>query len=114
MPCTDPRDVTRLGEAFDLTTTDIRQWELELIWKAEERGHLWISGHAQRAARDESIPIPVIHHVVRSGTPRSKDVTAAEGRRPGINFEGKQRAGRWIRTKVSWDDRYLVATVHTL
>jgi hypothetical protein len=40
MPCTDPRDVTRLDEAFDLTTTDIRQWELDLIWKAEERGHL--------------------------------------------------------------------------
>ncbi|HTD35665.1 MAG TPA: hypothetical protein VK665_18590, partial [Candidatus Elarobacter sp.] len=56
MPCTDPRDVTRLGEAFDLTTTDIRQWELELIWKAEWLGLLRISSHARRAADDDSIP----------------------------------------------------------
>jgi hypothetical protein len=37
MPCTDPRDVTRLAQAFDLTTAEIVQWELELIWRAERR-----------------------------------------------------------------------------
>jgi hypothetical protein len=114
MPCTDPRDVTRLDEAFDLTTTDIQPWELDLIWKAEELGVLRISRHAKRAARDESIPIPMIHTVVARGIPRSKDVTTDEHRRPGINFERKQRARRWIRAKVTWGSRYWVATVHTL
>ena len=114
MPCTDPLDVTRLEEAFDLTTTDIMPWELHLIWKAAELGVLRISGHAERAAKEESIPIPVIHGVIRSGSPRSKDISTAEGRQRGINFEGKRRTRTWVRAKVTWDDDYVVATVHTL
>jgi hypothetical protein len=90
MPCTDPRDVTSLDEAFDLTTTEIQQWE------------------------DESIPLPAVRRVVRDGTPRSKDVTSGERRQVGVNFEGKRRGGGWLRAKVTWNRDYLVATVHTL
>ncbi|HEX3463186.1 MAG TPA: hypothetical protein VHS78_03920 [Candidatus Elarobacter sp.] len=114
MPCTDPRDVTRLDEAFDLTTTDIHQWELELIWTAEDRGELRISSHARRAADDDSIPDAAIMRVVRQGVPRSKDITRETRRQIGINFEGKRRRGGWLRAKVGWLDRYIVATVHAL
>jgi hypothetical protein len=114
MPCTDPRDVTRLDEAFDLTTTDIRQWELELIWSAEQLGILAVSRHAREAARDESIPPGAILRVVRDGVPRSKDIAQRSTRQIGINFEGKRRGSGRLRTKVSWSRRYVIATVHTL
>jgi hypothetical protein len=114
MPCTDPRDVTRLDEAFDLTTSDILQWELELIWTAEERGLLVLSDHAKRAAQDEAIPVVAVHRIVRSGIPRSKDVSRDSRRQVGINFEGKRRRGGWLQAKVTWHKRYLVATVHGL
>jgi hypothetical protein len=89
MRCTDPRDVTRLDEAFDLTTTDIRQWELELIWSAEQLGILAVSRHAREAARDESIPPGAILRVVRDGMPRSKDIAQRSTRQIGINFRGE-------------------------
>ncbi len=114
MPCTDPRDVTRLEEAFDLSTTEIQPWELELVWKAETLGLIALSGHAWRAAKDDSIPAAAIWRVVRDGMRRSKDVTTEGGRRIGINFEGKRRGGGWIRAKISWKDEYTVATVHQL
>ncbi len=114
MPCTDPRDVTRLDEAFDLTTTEIRQWELELIWAAERLGLLRISSHARRAADDDSIPEGAIMRVVRDGVPRTKDVTNELKRQVGINFEGKRRGGGWLRAKVGWRHQYIVATVHVL
>jgi hypothetical protein len=114
MPCTDPREVTRLAQAFDLTTTEIVQWELELIWRAEELELLALSTHAAEAADDESIPRAAIRRIVRNGIPRSKDATTRDGRQIGINFEGKLRRTGWIRTKVTWRNEYIVATVHTL
>ena len=114
MPCTDPRDVTSLQEAFDLTTTDIRQWELELIWTAELLGVLAMSSHARRAARDDSIPTEAVMRVVHDGAPRSKDVTPSGRRRIGINFEGKRRGGGRLRTKVGWSEEYVVITVHAI
>lgn len=113
MPCMDPRDVTSVEEAFDLTTTDIQQWELELIWSAERLGVLGLSSHARQAARDDSIPKEAIMRVVRDGVPRWKDVLLHATRQVGINFQGKRRGGR-LRTKVSWFDEYVVVTVHAL
>ena len=114
MPCTDPRDVTRIEDAFDITTTDVLPWELNLIWSSEELGLLALSAHAARAAKDDSIPSGAIRRVVREGIPRSKDVTTDENRQIGINFEGKRRGGGWLRAKVTWRDAYVVATVHAL
>ena|ERR1700736_126715 len=113
MPCTDPRDVACLDDAFDLTTTAILQWELELIWAAVGLGIIEISDHADRAAADDAVPSAAMFRVVREGTPRSKDIGRAN-RRVGINFEGKLRGGRWIRIKVSWQMRYVIVTVHAL
>jgi hypothetical protein len=113
MPCSDPRDVTRIEEAFDLTTSAIVQWELELIWKADELGLLALSPHADAAAQDEAIPPQAVRRVIRDGVPRSKDMTTETGRQIGINFEGKRRGG-WIRVKVTWRGEYTVATVHAL
>ena len=113
MPCTDPRHVTRIDEAFDLTTSAVVQWELELVWKAEELGLLTISPHADLAAEDDVIAPQAVRRVVREGVPRSKDLTTETGRQIGINFEGKRRGG-WIRVKVTWLGEYIVATVHAL
>jgi hypothetical protein len=114
MPCTDPRKVACLADAFDLTTTDVIHWELELVWTAVELKLVIVSPHARRAARDESIPDVAIWRVVRDGRPRSKDTTATGARQIGINFEGKIRGRRRIRVKVSWLVRYVIVTVHTL
>jgi hypothetical protein len=114
MPRTDPRDVRRLDEAFDVTTTNVLQWELELIWRAVELGVMFLSRHARQAAKDDSIPEPAIWRIVRDGVARSKDVVAGDIRHVGINFEGKKRGGGWMRVKVSWLLRYIVVTVHAL
>jgi hypothetical protein len=114
MPCTDPRDVSCLEEAFDLTTPSILPWELELIWSAVALDVMILSNHAWRAAADESIPKAAVWRVVREGRPSSKDISSLGFRKVGINFEGKIRGGRRIRAKVSWQLRYVVATVHTL
>lgn len=114
MPCTDPRDVKSLADAFDLTTTEPLIWEIDLIRKAEEIGLAELSSHARRAARDDSIPVAAVWRVVREGAPRSKDTTRARDRQIGINFEGKRRGGGWIRAKMTWQIRYVIATVHAL
>jgi hypothetical protein len=114
MPCTDPRDVACLAEAFDLTTTEVLPWELKLIWRAEELNVIRFSAHATRAARDDSVVPAAVWRAIREGVPRSKDVTRDQKRQVGINFEGKRRGGGWIRAKVTWQVRYVVATVHAL
>ena len=113
MPCTDPRDVTCLADAFDLSTTELRQWELELIWKAIDLRLLRFSPHAERAAADEAIPEQAVWRVIWDGAAQSKDL-ASGNRKTGINFEGKIRRARWIRAKVSWLVRYVIVTVHTV
>jgi hypothetical protein len=114
MPCTDPREVRSLEEAFDITTASILQWELELIWRAVELGVIILSRHARQAAKDDSVPVPAIWRIVREGIARSKDVALCDVRQVGINFEGKKRGGGWVRVKVSWLLRYIVVTVHAL
>jgi hypothetical protein len=114
MSCTDPRAVSCLAEAFDLTTSEIVPWELGLIRIAVELKLVVFSKHAERAAGDESIPEAAVWRVIRDGRPRSKDVTTFGGRKIGINFEAKVRGGRSVRVKVSWLVRYVVVTVHAL
>jgi hypothetical protein len=114
MSCTDPRAVSCLEEAFDLTTTEVVRWELELIRAAVVLKVIILSTHAERAAAAESIPELAIWRVIRDGRARSKDLTTKGGRKLGINFEAKVRGGRWVRVKVSWLVRYVVVTVHTL
>ena len=114
MPCTDPRDVKSISDAFDLTTPDVLQWELELIWKAVHLELLVISPHARIAAKDDAIPQAAIRRIVHDGFPRSKDITAEKDRKIGINFEGKRRGGGWVRAKVTWRDGYTVVTVHAV
>lgn len=114
MPCTDPREVKSLADAFDLTTTEPLVWEIDLIRQAEDGRSIHLSSHADDAARDDSIPVAAIWRVIRDGVPRSKDVTRNRGRQIGINFEGKRRGGGRLRTKVTWQVRYVVATVHEL
>ena len=114
MPCTDPRDVTCIGEAFDLTTIDVLQWELELIWRALELDLIHMPRHARRAAEDDSVPFPAVWRIIRDGSPRSKDISDVDDRQIGINFEGKRRGGGWIRVKVAWLNEYYIATVHAV
>jgi hypothetical protein len=114
MPCTDPRDVKCLEDAFDITTSSVLPWELELVWRAVELGVIILSQHARQAAEDDSVPEPAIWRIVREGVARSKDVLPGHVRHVGINFDGKKRGGDWVRVKVSWRVRYVVVTVHAL
>ena len=84
------------------------------MWRAVELRLIIVSRHARRAANDDSVPESVIWRIVREGVARSKDVIPDDMRRVGINFEGKQRGGKWVRVKVSWLVRYVVVTVHAL
>lgn len=114
MPCTDPRDVTCVEEAFDVSTPAIQQWELELIWRAVDLRLVRLPSHADRAAKDESVPVPAIWRVIRDGIARTKDISTVDRRQIGINFEGKRRGCARIRVKVAWRDGYFVATIHEL
>jgi hypothetical protein len=114
MPCSDPREVACLADAFDLTTTAVQQWELELIWMALDLGLITVTRHCDQAALDEAIPLDEMCRVIRRGVARSKDVGTSAGRHAGINFEGKISGGRRIRVKVSWWGGYVLVTVHAV
>jgi hypothetical protein len=110
----DPRAIRSLGDAFDLRDQTVHTWELELIWTAVEEGLVRFDEHAAQAAIDDFIPVSSIFRVIQVATRVSKDIDLESGRQLGINFEGKDSTGKWIRVKVSWFGGYVVATVHRL
>jgi hypothetical protein len=114
VPLDDPRQVRSLEDAFDLTTPEIRLWELHLIWRAVDEGLVRFDDHGDQARIDESVVRSDVLRIIIGGTPRSKDLDRSAQRHPGINFEGKASGCRTIRAKVSWFLGYVVVTVHTL
>jgi len=88
--------------------------EVALIRVAAKTGLLDFTEHASIAADDEMIPLSAVTRVVETTRIKTKDVDPASERSIGINFEGMLPDRRRIRAKVSWDDGYLVVTVHTI
>ncbi len=102
-------------EAFDFSTSDILDWELDLIHTALWREEIKIHPHAFAAAQDEDIPPVALFEAILLGKAVSKDLPDNEqSRKPGINFEYQIPDGRWIRVKVTYFDSHIVITVHTI
>ena len=104
-----------MPDAFDFTTSDILDWELDLIHNALIREEIDIFNHARMAARDDNIKLVELLEAILIGTAVSKDLPSNSlNRFSGINFEHQIRDGRWIRVKVAWVNNYAVITAHTI
>ncbi len=100
---------------FDFSTSQILQIELDRIHEALIFQEIEISPHAEHEANAENIPLVAILEAILVGTATSKDLPDnAQDCTPGINFERQLDDKRWIRTKVSWFDGYIIITVHTI
>ncbi len=104
-----------VAEAFDFTTTEIFQWELEAIHRALLGKKVIITVHARRAAQADKVALVELLEAVLVGVPVSKDLPDNDLQRvPGINYEHRISDNRWIRVKVAWIDRYAVITVYKI
>ena len=106
--------IRSIEEAFDLWTPAVTKRELALIRVASAGSLIAMTEHAAVEADDELIPHPALWGVIERGRIRTKDRDPTGSRSIGINFEGMIPDRRRIRTKVSWDDGYLVVPVHTV
>ncbi len=104
-----------VAEAFDFTTTEILDWELEAIHRALLEKKIIITIHARRAARDDKIGLIELLETILVGIPVSKDLPDNDLQRvPGINYEHRISDQRWIRVKVAWIDKYAIITVYKI
>ena len=102
-------------EAFDFSTPEILDWELDLIHTALWREEIKIHPHAFAAAQDENISPVALFEAILLGKAVSKDLPENDqSRKPGINFEYQIPDKRWIRVKVAHFDSHIVITVHTI
>jgi hypothetical protein len=101
--------------AFDFTTEQIFDWELEQIHNALLREEIDITDHARKAARDDRISPVDLLAAVLVGTPVSKDLPDNVLKRvAGINFVHRLHDGRWIRVKVAFLGNYAIITAYTI
>jgi hypothetical protein len=104
-----------MTDAFDFTTSEILDWELEKIHNALLRKEIIVITHARIAARADRVTLVQLLETVLVGTPVSKDLPDNSlGRVAGINYEHKIADGRWIRVKVAWLEEYAVITVYKI
>jgi hypothetical protein len=101
-------------DAFDFTTSEILDWELEKIHNALLREEVGISRHARDAAKDDNISLVQLLESILVGTAVSKDLPNNPLERiPGINYEHRID-DRWIRLKVAWFEGYVVVTAYEI
>ena len=104
-----------MADAFDFSTSEILDWELEKIHNALLHEAVIITTHARKAARADRVTLVELLEAVLIGTPASKDLPNNQlDRIPGINYEHRIKDGRWIRVKVAWIEEYAVITVYTI
>ena len=104
-----------MADAFDFTTSEILDWELEKIHNALLREEVGISEHADQAAKDDNLQLIELLEAVLVGIPVSKDLPGNTlNRTPGINFEHRVRDQRWIRVKIAWIKGYAVITAYVI
>ncbi len=102
-------------EPFDFTTSQILDWELEMIQNALDKQEIEITQHAADAAEDDNLTLIQLLEAVLVGVPVNKDLPDNELQRlPGINFEHRTSDQRWYRIKVAWVEKYLIITAHTI
>ena len=101
-------------EPFDFTTSQILDWELEMIHNALDKQEIEITRDAANAAEDDGLTLFQLLEAVLVGVAVSKDLPDNDLERiPGINFEHRTADLRWYRIKVAWIDQYLIITAHT-
>ena len=104
-----------MSKAFDFTTSQILDWELEKIHNALIREEIDITDHARKAARDDRISPVDLLAAVLVGTPVSKDLPDNQLKRvAGINFEHRLNDGRWTRVKVAFINNYVIITAYQI
>ena len=104
-----------MPDTFDFTTSDILDWELNLIQNALDRQQIEITDHAFEAAQEDNIPPVALLETILIGVAVSKDLPDNQLQRvPGINFEHCIKDGRWIRVKVAWINNYAIITVYKI
>lgn len=104
-----------LHEAFDLTTSEIVDSEVDTIREAVFKGKLRIDPHALDAALDDGLGLDDIKKVIMEGQLESKDLPGnPNSRKPGINFVGTLADSSRVNVKVSWLSGYNVVTVYRL
>ena len=106
--------IRSIEEAFDLWTVRVTKREVALIRTAIIWNLLEFTEHAASEVDEEMIPPPAVLGVIERARVKTKDIDASGERAIGVNFEGTLPDRRRIRSKVSWDDGYLVVTVHTI
>lgn len=106
--------IRSLEEAFDLWTPRVTKREVALIRVASVWSLVELTEHAAIEADDEMIPHSAVWGVIERARAKTKDLGQTGDRAVGVNFEGTIPDHRRIRTKVSWDDGYFIATVHTI
>jgi hypothetical protein len=102
--------IERIEEAFDLFTSGVQVWEVDLIRTALTEGLIEMTLHAVYAADDDGILPDEVWPIIKTGEPVSKDIDPHGPRKIGINFESPLEDGRRICVKVSWENRYYIAT----
>ena len=104
-----------MPDAFDFSTSEILDWELERIHTALIREEIDITDHARKAARDDQISPVDLLAAVLVGVAVSKDLPDNLLKRvAGINFEHRLHDGRWIRVKVAFINNYAIITAYKI
>ena len=105
-----------LEEAFDLTTSQVLDWEIQLIRRALQERRIRFEVHSLDKLLERNILPQDVSNVLANGQAVSKDIGGSGifDRRPGINFEGLASNNRQIRVKVSWFQGYVIVTVHAI
>ncbi len=97
-----------MSQAFDFSTSEILNWELEQIQTALDNQEIGISEHAADAAAEDNLSLLNLLEAILVGTPTTKDLpNNALGRVAGINFEHITSDKRFYRVKVAWINEYL-------
>lgn len=103
-----------MPEAFDFSTSEILDWEIERIHLALLQKQIRIEPHAVTEADYDNIPLVKVLEAILVGIPVSKDLPNNPlNRVPGINYE-HQHESRWFRVKVAFIGKYAVITVHKI
>jgi Domain of unknown function (DUF4258) len=102
-------------KAFDFTTSQILDWELEKIHDALIHEEIDVSDHARKAARDDKISPVDLLAAILVGIPVSKDLPDNNLKRvAGINFEHRLHDKRWIRVKIAFINNYIIITAYQI
>ena len=96
-----------MSTGFDLSTTEVLDWEVQAVWEALDSGELRVSVHAQNEINLDALTLDDVYDAISYYDEVSKDLPAERSRAPGLNFDrfiGRVR----LRVKVGWRGTYYI------